>query len=152
MNLRRALDVAWEIGKGQQVTAEQVQCLKDSCESIVPESEDFPSVEATAAQEAAFSILVLLEHCLDPDARHAVRISSFSRDTIDMFVQMRDRLEPIDPELELKILRDPLMVREFEKQEEDLVRLERQSVLDETLVEAFRNDATDGGLSFLGWS
>ncbi len=148
--LRRALYHVWSIVDGQPVRADEVSVLREQCQSVIPDSDDFGSMEATAGPEAGFSIMILLEYCTDPNPRHAVRISTFARDTIDMAVQLRRELNPDDRDLEQKILRDPLMQREFNKQEQDIAQLKGHPVLDDGFVARFRAEATDGGQSNTG--
>jgi hypothetical protein len=51
---------------------------------------------------------------LDKKASRLNDISSFATDTVDMFIQDRDNLDfNTDPQLEQKILNDPLMQKEL---------------------------------------
>jgi uncharacterized protein len=149
--LRRALDYVWRLVGGERATAEELQERIDECRRVTPNLDDFGSVEAASAQEAAFSVLILLEYSSDANPRHAVRISGFSRDTIDMFVQMRDQVDPSSPSLDERVWTDSLMVREIQKQLSDVAQLQSLT-LTQDAVAAFRGQATAGGLSHLGWS
>jgi len=68
-------------------------------------------------------VRLLLQFAGDDEPSYAVRITTFARDTIDMYVQTVDKLDPADPELNEKIAQHPLMLQETAKQESDLSAL-----------------------------
>src|SRR5262245_44659155 len=49
--LRSALDSVWSFIAGGSLSADQCALHKQSCEAVIPDLENFSSMEATAAQE-----------------------------------------------------------------------------------------------------
>jgi hypothetical protein len=148
---RKALDAAWSVASGRRPDADLGE-LKNLCESWVPDSDDFPSAEAAAAQDAALMVLVLLEHVTDADARHCQRIASFSRDTVDMWVQLAEKLDSAAPELEEQIEQSRLMQREIGKLREDIAVLQREAALTPEFISRFRDASLVDGESNIGLS
>ncbi len=68
-------------------------------------------------------VRLLLQFCRDNQVSYAVRITTFARDTIDMYIQVAENLDPSDPELDAKIAQNPLMRQEIRNQESDLLKL-----------------------------
>lgn len=50
-----------------------------------------------------------------------VEIASLCTDTVDMFVQAQDGLDPNDPKLEERVLSHRLMQRELQRQHDDVL-------------------------------
>ena len=125
-HIRRAIDAVWRISVETGGQAD-LACLEEACKSVTPDLEDFSApdidVYAAAAQEAAFMATLLVELAKDKNPSYAARIASLARDTIDMYVQVVESLDPTDPDLETKIECHPLMLAELNKQQEDLTML-----------------------------
>jgi uncharacterized protein YjaG (DUF416 family) len=118
--LRAALDLAWDTILGQPPSPEVVRQLKERVEEAEPDTEDFGTILVSSALDAAAAaglVLKLLE-ADDPDL--AIEIASLSRDTVDMYVQAREHLDPSDTALEKKILFHRLMQVELRRQRDDL--------------------------------
>lgn len=82
--LRRALDTVWNHIAGMEIALSEIDQHRTSCEAAIPDSDDYGTLEASAAQDAGFMILVLLELFRDPDPKHVVRIATFARDKIKL--------------------------------------------------------------------
>ncbi|SRR5713101_784634 len=121
--LRLGIDEAWKIICGAKVEESRIRELEARCKVVTPRSDDFPDEDVTAAQEATFMATLLLQFCLDPKPNYAIRIATFSRDTIDLYVQTQQSLDPSDPHLEEKIASHPLMESELGKEKADLAAL-----------------------------
>ena len=93
-------------------------------------------------------VRLLLQFCSDKQLSHVMSIATFARDTIDMYVQVIEELDPADPHLDEKIARHPLMLQEISKQEGDLLKL-AQTKLQADLQE-FRKYATHPEKSNIG--
>jgi uncharacterized protein len=123
--LRSGIDEAWGVACGQAEQRARLKELEDRCKVVTPNSEAFPATDVTAAQEAAFMAALLLQFCLEKKPSYPVRIATFARDTIDLYVQTHESLDAADPLLEEKIARHPLMQRELETQIADLNSVKR---------------------------
>jgi uncharacterized protein YjaG (DUF416 family) len=134
--LRAALDVAWSIAEGQAADTDDTRAKSAACEASAPSSDESDSLLVTAAQDACFAICSLLDYALKLDTNDIVEVARFATDSIDLFVQEVNSLHPQDPQLEQKILNDPLMQRELVQQDLDLEQLVR--VLDPATVRTTR--------------
>lgn len=116
--LRSDIDEAWEIAGGAPVEPAKIADLERRTQAVTPNSDNFPNADVTAAQEAAFMVTLLLQFCRKRRLSYVVRIATFARDTIDLYVQSEQGLDPSDPNLEEKIASHPLMVRELERKKQ----------------------------------
>lgn len=150
--LRKSLDTVWDCIEGSVRALDDIVELEQKCESVTPDLDDFSTadidVEAGAAQEAAFMVRLLLQFCRDNQLSYALRIATFARDTIDMYVQVLEGLDPADPQLDEKIVQHPLMLRELQTQESDLIRLSKMKMPAD--LQVFRIYATNPERSNIG--
>ncbi len=146
--LRSSLDCVWAHVIDRNFEIVKAQKIEIECKALAPDSDAFPSVAATAAQEAALMITLLVHFSYDLNPNYAVRIATFNRDTIDMYVQIREKLDPTDPELESKITSHPLILAELEKQKADLKRV--IGIRSREELQAFADHAKAIGMKNLG--
>lgn len=137
--LEEVLDSTWSFLKKGSPSLEYIAALRSACMNVVPHSDDFGSPVATAGQEASFMIVVLTELCADGMPKHATRIATFARDTIDRFVIITRHLDPKEPGFEQRIGDDPTMLAEFHRQESDLRSLKGQSSLSPDFIGHFQS-------------
>ena len=133
--LRESLDMAWEIVDDERPNVGMLLQFERKCQQATPDLDDFctPDIDVACAtgQEAAFMVTLLLQLCRETIPLHAVRIARFAFDTIDMYVQVIQELNPNDPQLEDKIDEHPITRAELSVQKEDLLTLARiQTVTD----------------------
>lgn len=142
--LRTSLNRVWDLIEGSTGVLDDLAELERKCEAVTPDLDDFSTpdidIQAAAAQEAAFMVRLLLQFCRDDQPSYALRITAFARDTIDMYVQFLESLDPADPQLNQKVAQHPLMLEEVRKQESDLLRLAQTKTRGE--LRAFRRYAT----------
>lgn len=123
-----ALDWVWTNVNASSLDREAMTTWSANCEALAPSSSDFDSLYVTAAQDACFSVCALFDFQLDGRMESIVEIATYATDTIDLFVQESETLDPADPLLETKILNHPLMQQELSAQEFYLKMLDlRQS-------------------------
>jgi uncharacterized protein YjaG (DUF416 family) len=118
--LRSALDLVWRGFLGQAVSQDEIKRLAAVCEALAPSSDDFDALRTASAEDACFAICSLLDHLITPDVGRVVQTAVYATDSIDLFVQEIEELEPSDRNLELIILKHPLMQRELLRQKDDL--------------------------------
>lgn len=151
--LRTSLDTVWDFIGGSSLVLEDFDDLEQECRSVTPDLDDFNTcdidIQAAAGQEAAFMVTLLLQFCRDRNPSYAVRIATFALDTIDMYVQSLEKLDPADPQTDAKVAQHSLMVQEMQNQKSDLATLARIKTLAE-LVE-FRKRVEHADRSNLGW-
>lgn len=89
-------------------------------DSLAPDTEQYDMVLVSSALDAAASISLLMEAFGNQKTETVVEAVTLARDSIDMYVQELEGLDPCDPLLERKILRHDLMQRELAKQDAEL--------------------------------
>lgn len=118
--LRTALDLAWDAVLGQSPSLEVVRQLKKRVEDAEPDTEEFGTYLVSSALDATATAGLVLKLIEADDPGLAVEIASLSRDTVDMYVQVIEHLDPSDAALEKKILVHRLMQAELRRQRDDL--------------------------------
>lgn len=122
--VRKALDCVWAFLHGQTPSIQEIKDATVSCESAVPNSDDFVSLYVTSAQDACFAVCGLLDYLLEKNVDMVVQVATYATDSVDLYVQEIESMAPNDPQLEQKILTHRLMQRELSQQEEDLKAIE----------------------------
>lgn len=120
--LRITLDAIWEWIKAGQ-TSGDLAALAKACELQAPDTSEFSSPYTSAALDAATAIAATAEAVPDTTASQVIDVASLARDTIDLFVQEIDGLDPNDPGLVEKIQRSDLMQSELRAQRQSLEKL-----------------------------
>jgi len=93
-------------------------------------------------------VTLLLQFCQEPRLSYPIEIATFSRDTIDMYVQVIEKLDAADPQLNEKIGQHPLMLEELRKQKNDVEKLTQ--IITRTELNQFREYATHPERSNIG--
>ena len=109
---QRALGIGWRVLEGDMALA-GLRDLKATCEKWTPDTNEFGSIHSSSALDAAVSISNMLEYLQNPDIALIMEVVSLSRDSVDMFVQELEDMDPKDPELEKNIQLHPLMQKEL---------------------------------------
>jgi uncharacterized protein YjaG (DUF416 family) len=148
--LRKALDLVWSALSNYLVYPKDVRNNISKCEKIAPSSADFEVLLVTAAQDACFATCSLLDFLLDGDVTRITQIAIYATDSIDLFVQEIENLNPRARDLEQKVLAHPLMQKELARQDEDLKFLENALVINEQIICQLRASSDYGGLGNLG--
>jgi uncharacterized protein len=136
--LKDGLDYIWNYLSGFELSKEKVEGLIRECENIAPESEDFDSLYTSLAQDAAFAICSALDYFIVEDIGRIVQAATYAYDTVDLYVQEIEMMDPVDPDLENKILNHRLIQGELKNQHDDLVILENESKMTPMFVAIFR--------------
>jgi len=117
--LRVCLDSAWESVELGELDVDY-SLNAQACESLAPDTEDYETVLASSALDAAASISYLMSYFVEQDNELFLEIASLACDSVDMFVQELEDLNPQDSKLEDKILEHPLMQLELSRQRSDI--------------------------------
>ena len=144
--IRYSLDQVWSFLRGGVITGESIRELSQRCEAVAPDTEVYSSNLTSAALDAVGAVVETLDSCLDGSVEHAVSAASLARDTIDMYIQVRDDLDYTDPEFEEKILNDQLMQEELQKQSKDIEDLKAGGPLGEDTLDRIRLSSSQAGL------
>ncbi|GAB4192661.1 MAG: YjaG family protein [Wenzhouxiangellaceae bacterium] len=147
--IRDALNLVWSSVGGQKRGSSEIRHIISECESVGPDSDDFESLYTSFAQDACFAVCSLLDYLLNSDAERIVQAATYATDSVDLFVQEIENMDPNDPELEQKIVTHPLMQRELAQQEKELQMIERASSLTPELLTQLRSAWDNNGKSNL---
>jgi len=141
VKLQDALALASKVAFDQFSRPHNTNFLIESCESQAPSSDQFDSLLVTAAQDVCFAICCLLDFINDVDVEKIVQAATYSIDSIDLYVQEIEKMNPEDPRLEGKILLHPLMQEELKAQHCDLKDLLLAPELSEDLLNKLRSNS-----------
>lgn len=100
-----------------------VQRTYRQVEEVTPDSDDFGSSLGSLALDTCCAILAALDFTLYERNQAILDVATFARNTVDLYVQELEELDPSDPHLEQKIDRSPYMVQEVNWQRAALHRL-----------------------------
>jgi uncharacterized protein YjaG (DUF416 family) len=92
-------------------------------ERVTPDSEDFGSLLGSLALDTCCAVLSAFDFVLEGNDQSVLDVATFARNTVDMYVQEIEELDPSDPELEPRIDSHPYMVREVKWQRAALDQL-----------------------------
>jgi uncharacterized protein YjaG (DUF416 family) len=122
--LRRGIDAAWSWLESNRVP-DDFESVRARVEQQAPDTAGFSSPFTSAALDAANAVASVLDAISEPEGADAIEVASLARDTVDLYVQEIENLDPNDRGLEEAIRRHPLMQAELRRQREDLAHLER---------------------------
>lgn len=134
--LRTALDIAWTrliSGPSDDVHSE----LRERCEDIAPDTEDFDSVLVSSALDAAVAVGRVMDLLENRDPAIVIEIASLAIDTVDMYVQEVLDIPRGARDLEERIRTHVLMQEELKNQHADLLRV-RGNFDKDSLQERYR--------------
>lgn len=139
--MREAIDTIYQyLIDDELYTSDDIQALINSVDLITPNTEEFTATSSYAL-DACTAVLGALRFIIEPNIDFVVEVATFSRDTVDMYVQIRDGFDSNDPAIEARIANDPLMIREKRRQHQlikKLVTIDVDKITD-TLIENLRS-------------
>lgn len=144
-HVRNALDCATSFVLGKKPNLQEIKTASAACESAAPNSDDFSSIYVTSAQDACFSICSLLDCLIEEDVGKIVRAAIYATESVDLYVQEIEAMDPADPQLEKRILMHHLMQRELQQQEKDLVAIESVDALSLIFLEERKSSWSNEG-------
>ncbi|TRX60097.1 DUF416 family protein [Fulvivirga sp. M361] len=92
-------------------------------DDVIPNTNDFDTIYASFALDACSSIYETLLFLKDKKNEHIISVGSLMRDTVDIFIQEKEKLDYNDPNFEVKIKQDPFMINELNRQTQFLEKL-----------------------------
>ncbi|HEL2958969.1 TPA: DUF416 family protein [Stenotrophomonas maltophilia] len=133
--LRYTLDSVWLEIRGVAGGRNLARLSKD-CEAQAPDPSDFSSIYASSALDAATAISITASAAATQAEVTAVMdVVELARDSVDLFVQIVDDLDPNAPGFENEILRSLLMQTELKRQRRALEIL-RSAGIDSQMARA----------------
>jgi uncharacterized protein len=132
--LRAALDEAWQVASGATVNLERIRTLQMACEGALPDMDAFSSRYASAALDAGVAVLETLDCCVSGDATKVADVALQTHDTVSEFIQVRNLLDGAGSRSVEQMRVDPLLIREGDRQREDLRLLRSRRYSDSEAV------------------
>lgn len=140
--LRKAIDTIYQYLINEELyTSNDIQVLIDSFGLITPDTEDFPEITSSYALDACTAVLSTLRFIIESNLDSIVEVATYARDTVDMYVLIRDDFNSSDPNIEARVAADPLMVKEKQRQHqviESLSAIDLNKVT-KVLIESLRS-------------
>lgn len=136
---QHVMNEIWNHVLKNHLSSDDIKQYLKKCEELTPHEDDFNSIYVSFAVDAGSSLYNTLKYCLDGEIKHLLFVADYSRATVDLFIQEKENMHPGDPELEEKILNNPLMVRELIRQQEDIDFLKTNPLLDQHNLATFRS-------------
>ena len=119
--LQGALSYLWDVAVGAiEVDGQTVGDWTTRSEAQTPDSEAFESLFTSSAQDSVFAICALLDFCAAGDVGKVILAARYPTDSIDLYVQELEQMDPQASNLEDLILSTPLMQQELSRQGRDL--------------------------------
>jgi uncharacterized protein YjaG (DUF416 family) len=150
--LQEALETIWLVLSGTLIDSYRIRQLLEACDQATPDTEDFDSILVSSALDACNSVSASLSYILNPEIDRVVEVGRFATDTVDMYVQEVEGMNPDADDLEAQILGHPLMQRELRKQRQDLADLSHVTLLDAGILARLREPEGYAGKSNLDLS
>jgi uncharacterized protein YjaG (DUF416 family) len=113
--------------------------LKFDMEQNAPDLDEFSSPSTSYALDTCITYLEALEYTKTKNDTHLSNVVESLLDTVDMFIQEQDDLDPSDTHLEEKISKNKYMMNEIERQNTILSVLSRQELITSELIETLRS-------------
>ena len=142
--VRRSLDLVWSYLDGKGPHKKYLEKARLQCFGVTPDSDDFPSLNASLGQRASLSVCSLLDYLIDQRLSSALDAIGFSISSLDLYVQEIEELHPQDVQLERKILDHRLMQRELKLQTAELGVIQNAESLDSELLRRLKSGSIVG--------
>jgi hypothetical protein len=140
--LRKAIDRCWAFIRGEEISSDELTDLKEAIDRLIPNLDEDMSGYASLILDATATVSYLLNTCLTGSAEYAVFAGECARNAVDEWVigliapsmeELPENIISISsqevPGLRASIDAHPMMVREMQQQEHDLIYLENHKTL-----------------------
>jgi len=119
---------------------EDISHMMTMVNSITPDTEDFPGILTSFALDACTAIISTLQFIIDGDDENIIDVAIFARDTVDIFIQVKDEISSLDPSLEAKIEYNYFMLTEKKRQRNLIMTLSATDlkVISDDLINQFK--------------
>lgn len=145
--MQDALNFIWRAILVPPQESEIIINLIEKCQTNSPDTEVFNSIHTSSALDVVTAITESLLFIIDDNNEHIFTISQTAIDTVDMFIQMRDNLDFNNGmNFENKIYNDELMVKEINKQIQDIQFLIENPDISEGVLSTFRGQSNPWSL------
>jgi uncharacterized protein YjaG (DUF416 family) len=142
--LEDAIVMIYQFLQDIEVNDAELDGIYEKITEITPDVEHFESDLASYALDACSAVSDAVEFLLSEDQSYLLNIVSIAQETIDMFVQESEDLDPSDADLENKIANSQYMKREYKRQH-DVLRKLLGAEIDLPFISAMRDFNNSSG-------
>ncbi len=112
----KSIRAIFSFGLGLSTDLEEYKILKDEVESFWPDLDESQNEFASYAFDACIAMDEALNFVINSDSAHVINCITAATDTIDMYVQDINDLDPAAPDLNSIIDANPVMIKEVNRQ------------------------------------
>jgi uncharacterized protein YjaG (DUF416 family) len=115
--------------------------LLERMDNVTPHTEEFSGILTSFALDACTAIESTLRYILSDDVEYVMEVVTYAYDTVDMFIQEKDNLDPNDKEIDERIRNDVFMQREKARQKELILRLSKlkNDMITDDIIKSLKN-------------
>ncbi len=121
--LEDAIVMIYQFLQDIEVNDAELDGIYEKIAEITPNVEHFKGELASYALDTCSAVSDAVEFLLSEDQSYLLNIISIAQETIDMFIQESEDLDPADPDLENKIAQNEFMKKEYKRQHDILRKL-----------------------------
>lgn len=121
--LEEAIVMIYQFLQDIELNDAELDGIYEKIIEITPNVENFEGDLPSYALDTCSAISDAIEFLLSEDQSYLLNIVSIARDTIDMFIQESEDLDPKDEDLEDKIAQNEYMKKEYNRQHDILRKL-----------------------------
>ena len=121
--LEDAIVIIYQYLQDIEVNDAELDGIYEKITEVTPNAENFEGDLASYALDTCSAVSDAVEFVLSEDQSYLINIVSIAMETIDMFIQESEDLDPMDEDLENKIAQSEYMKKEYKRQHELLRKL-----------------------------
>lgn len=127
--------------KDDLFSEQEINDMIISLDLVTPDTEDFESILTSFALDACTSLYSSLYYLINKDLAYILDISTYARDTVDMYIQEKDNMNSLDRSIDIQIDHDDFMIKEKQRQRDLINKLSAINLNEITdgLIEGLRS-------------
>lgn len=142
--LEEAIVMMYQYLQDIELNDAELDGIYEKIAEITPSVEQFNGDMASYALDTCSAVSDAVEFLLSEDQSYLINIVSIAQETIDMFVQESEELDPTDEDLENKIAQSVFVKREYKRQN-DILRKLLGAEIDLPFISAMRDFNNESG-------
>ena len=145
--IQNAVEYVWNHLEGEAMSIDNLDEYLEQIQENIPDLDEVTNELATWGHDSALVAFHMLCNARNHAIEDVVACGTWSYDSVDTFVQMKEHMDPSDPELEIMIASHPVVQRELAQQHYVLEALEKQSELTVAAAMSIRYSWNNAGRS-----
>jgi len=145
--LEESVRILWRFAESDENLQDQITDLISQCTKQAPDLDEVTTELATWGSDAALAVLYSLMCTQKSSPEHAADAAETAYSTVDAWVQVREDMDPSDPNLERRIAENQTMKREIDFQQKALLMVEEADGVPQGVVAKLQTLWNNGGRS-----